>query len=260
MKPPPHEEARYAQYKVIRRNGAVVGFEPSKISIAMTKAFIAVNGGQGAASARVREQVAIAHRERGGRADAPPALGRHLPHRGHPGPGRAGADARRRAQRRARLRALPRGAVEGARAKEREAQDQGKRAQQPAINVKEGGQLQPLDLRRITRAGARGVRRARARGERGARSAGDAARPLRRRADGGSAQVAHPRRARADRAGPGLQLRHRAAAAALAAAGDAGRGSDAGGDARALRRVPAGVHQDRASRRSCSTSASRATT
>jgi ribonucleoside-diphosphate reductase alpha chain len=48
----------YAQYRVIRRNGAVVGFEPSKIAIAMTKAFIAVNGGQGAASARVREQVA----------------------------------------------------------------------------------------------------------------------------------------------------------------------------------------------------------
>ena len=43
--------------KVIRRNGAVVGFEPSKISIAMTKAFLAVNGGQGAASARVRELV-----------------------------------------------------------------------------------------------------------------------------------------------------------------------------------------------------------
>src|SRR3970040_1446533 len=53
------EDPRYAQYKVIRRNGSVVGFEPSKISIAMTKAFIAVNGGQGAASARVREQVAI---------------------------------------------------------------------------------------------------------------------------------------------------------------------------------------------------------
>jgi ribonucleoside-diphosphate reductase alpha chain len=44
-------------YKIIRRNGAVVGFEPSKISIAMTKAFLAVNGGQGAASARVREMV-----------------------------------------------------------------------------------------------------------------------------------------------------------------------------------------------------------
>ncbi|HTP97109.1 MAG TPA: ribonucleoside-diphosphate reductase subunit alpha [Burkholderiales bacterium] len=51
-------DSRYAQYRVIRRNGAVVGFEPSKISIAMTKAFIAVNGGQGAASARVRELVA----------------------------------------------------------------------------------------------------------------------------------------------------------------------------------------------------------
>jgi ribonucleoside-diphosphate reductase alpha chain len=51
-------EADYAQYKVIRRNGAVVGFEPPKIAIAMTKSFIAVNGGQGAASARVREQVA----------------------------------------------------------------------------------------------------------------------------------------------------------------------------------------------------------
>jgi ribonucleoside-diphosphate reductase alpha chain len=44
-------------YRIIRRNGAVVGFEPSKIAIAMTKAFLAVNGGQGAASARVREMV-----------------------------------------------------------------------------------------------------------------------------------------------------------------------------------------------------------
>ncbi|WP_212785631.1 ribonucleoside-diphosphate reductase subunit alpha [Ferrigenium kumadai] len=47
----------FEQYKVIRRNGSVVSFEPSKISIALTKAFIAVNGGQGAASARVREIV-----------------------------------------------------------------------------------------------------------------------------------------------------------------------------------------------------------
>ncbi len=51
-------QSRYSEYKIIRRNGAVVGFEPSKISIALTKAFIAVNGGQGAASARVREVVA----------------------------------------------------------------------------------------------------------------------------------------------------------------------------------------------------------
>lgn len=50
--------SQYAQYKVIRRNGAVVAFEPGKISVAMTKAFIAVEGGQGAASARVREVVA----------------------------------------------------------------------------------------------------------------------------------------------------------------------------------------------------------
>jgi ribonucleoside-diphosphate reductase alpha chain len=48
----------FSQYKIIRRNGAVVGFEPGKISVAMTKAFLAVEGGQGAASARVRELVA----------------------------------------------------------------------------------------------------------------------------------------------------------------------------------------------------------
>ncbi len=49
--------SRYTQYKVIRRNGAVVAFEPGKITVAMTKAFIAVDGGQGAASVRVREVV-----------------------------------------------------------------------------------------------------------------------------------------------------------------------------------------------------------
>ena len=53
------QPASLEQYKVIRRNGSVVSFEPVKISIAMTKAFIAVNGGQGAASARVREMVEV---------------------------------------------------------------------------------------------------------------------------------------------------------------------------------------------------------
>src|SRR5438094_4278716 len=48
----------FSQYKIIRRNGAVVGFEPGKISVAVTKAFLAVEGGQSAASARVRELVA----------------------------------------------------------------------------------------------------------------------------------------------------------------------------------------------------------
>jgi ribonucleoside-diphosphate reductase alpha chain len=50
-------EARYSDYKIIRRNGSVAPFTPDKIAIAMTKAFLAVNGGQEAASARMREQV-----------------------------------------------------------------------------------------------------------------------------------------------------------------------------------------------------------
>jgi ribonucleoside-diphosphate reductase alpha chain len=54
----PTQNSRFSQHKVIRRNGAVVSFEPGKISVAMTKAFIAVDGGQGAASVRVREVVA----------------------------------------------------------------------------------------------------------------------------------------------------------------------------------------------------------
>ncbi|TAL76423.1 MAG: ribonucleoside-diphosphate reductase subunit alpha [Burkholderiaceae bacterium] len=49
--------AQWQNFSTIRRNGAVVGFEPGKIAIAMTKAFLAVNGGQGAASARVRQLV-----------------------------------------------------------------------------------------------------------------------------------------------------------------------------------------------------------
>ncbi|GAC1419670.1 MAG: ribonucleoside-diphosphate reductase subunit alpha [Burkholderiaceae bacterium] len=55
--PPSAQAVNLADYRIIRRNGAVVSFEPSKISIAVTKAFLAVNGGQGAASARVRELV-----------------------------------------------------------------------------------------------------------------------------------------------------------------------------------------------------------
>src|SRR3546814_12072856 len=52
------QPSQWHNFSIIRRNGAVVGFEPGKIAIAMTKAFLAVNGGQGAASARVRELVA----------------------------------------------------------------------------------------------------------------------------------------------------------------------------------------------------------
>ena len=55
--------SRYTQtnslnnYQIIRRNGAVVSFEPSKIAVAMMKAFLAVHGTQGAASVSVRETV-----------------------------------------------------------------------------------------------------------------------------------------------------------------------------------------------------------
>ena len=45
------------QYQLIRRNGDVVPFEPQKIAIAVTKAFLAVRGTQGAASVSVRETV-----------------------------------------------------------------------------------------------------------------------------------------------------------------------------------------------------------
>ncbi|RII84446.1 ribonucleoside-diphosphate reductase subunit alpha [Neopusillimonas maritima] len=51
------QNSPWQNFSVIRRNGAVVSFEPNKISVAVTKAFLAVNGGQSAASARVRELV-----------------------------------------------------------------------------------------------------------------------------------------------------------------------------------------------------------
>ena len=46
-----------SNYQIIRRNGSVVPFEPNKIAVAMMKAFLAVHGTQGAASASVRETV-----------------------------------------------------------------------------------------------------------------------------------------------------------------------------------------------------------
>ena len=47
----------FSNYQIIRRNGAVVPFEPNKIAVAMMKAFLAVHGTQGAASASVRQTV-----------------------------------------------------------------------------------------------------------------------------------------------------------------------------------------------------------
>ena len=44
--------------RVIKRNGTVVPFEASKVSVAITKAFLAVEGGTAAASSRIHETVA----------------------------------------------------------------------------------------------------------------------------------------------------------------------------------------------------------
>ncbi len=45
------------KYNVVRRNGKLTSFDKDKIAIAMTKAFLAVEGGQAAASTRVHETV-----------------------------------------------------------------------------------------------------------------------------------------------------------------------------------------------------------
>ena len=45
------------QLRIIKRNGTVVPFDASKIAIAMTKAFLAVEGGTAAASTRIHETV-----------------------------------------------------------------------------------------------------------------------------------------------------------------------------------------------------------
>ena len=49
--------SQYAIYKVLRRNGNVVDFDPSKVAVAMTKAFLAVEGAHGADSSKVRDLV-----------------------------------------------------------------------------------------------------------------------------------------------------------------------------------------------------------
>jgi ribonucleoside-diphosphate reductase alpha chain len=46
--------AMLANYQIIRRNGAVVAFEPNKIAVAMMKAFLAVHGTQASAKPWMR--------------------------------------------------------------------------------------------------------------------------------------------------------------------------------------------------------------
>lgn len=47
----------YGDFQVIRRNGKTTGFDANKIRVAMTKAFLAVEGGSAAASSRVHQIV-----------------------------------------------------------------------------------------------------------------------------------------------------------------------------------------------------------
>ena len=141
----PEAASAYAQYKVIRRNGAVVGFEPGKISVAVTKAFLAVEGGQGAASARIREMVA-------GLTDAVVgALARRQP--------AGGTFHIEDIQDQVELALMRSGAHEVARAyvlyrekrAEARAQEaaQKKKASQPQLNVVEDGVRRPLDIARL---------------------------------------------------------------------------------------------------------------
>ena len=131
-----------ADFKVIRRNGSVVAFEPGKISVAMTKAFLAVHGGQSAASARVRELVerltgavvsALARGKQGGGTfhieDIQDHVELALMRFGEHEVARAYVLYReRRSQERAAVR------------QERD------NANQPALHVVEGGQRRPLDV------------------------------------------------------------------------------------------------------------------
>jgi len=57
--PPAAELAAYqpGTCQVIRRNGKVTGFDASKIAVAVTKAFLAVEGGSAAASSRIHQTV-----------------------------------------------------------------------------------------------------------------------------------------------------------------------------------------------------------
>jgi ribonucleoside-diphosphate reductase alpha chain len=130
-----------SHYQIIRRNGAVVPFEPSKIAVAMMKAFLAVHGTQGAASASVRETVDLLTQ----------AVVRALM-RSRPGGGTFHIED---VQDQVELGLMRGGHHEVARAyvlyRERRAQERAQQAQAlkpsaPLLHVTDGGQRLPLDL------------------------------------------------------------------------------------------------------------------
>jgi ribonucleoside-diphosphate reductase alpha chain len=131
----------YQAYQIIRRNGAVVSFEPSKIAVALMKAFLAVHGTSGAASASVRETVEqltqnvvralLRSRPSGGTfhiEDVQDQVELGLMRSGHHEVARAYVLYRER------------------RAQERASQGEATRAAEPALMVVDGGERRPLDL------------------------------------------------------------------------------------------------------------------
>jgi ribonucleoside-diphosphate reductase alpha chain len=134
----------YQGYQIIRRNGAVVAFEPNKIAVALMKAFLAVHGTQGAASASVRETVD----------GLTEAVVRALL-RSRPGGGTFHIED---VQDHVELGLMRGGHHEVARAyvlyRERRAQERAKQAQPQApreagLTVTDGGQRVPLDIARL---------------------------------------------------------------------------------------------------------------
>ena len=74
------------ELQVIRRDGSFSAFDSGKISVAITKAFVAVEGTEATASRRIRDAVeSLAP----GRGDAKPPIrtGAAYPYRRHSGPG-----------------------------------------------------------------------------------------------------------------------------------------------------------------------------
>ncbi|RTL23198.1 MAG: ribonucleoside-diphosphate reductase subunit alpha, partial [Burkholderiales bacterium] len=131
----------YQGYQIIRRNGAVVSFEPSKIAVALMKAFLAVHGTSGAASASVRETVEqltqnvvralLRSRPSGGTfhiEDVQDQVELGLMRSGHHEVARAYVLYRER------------------RAQERAAQGEATRAAEPQLMVVDRGERRPLDL------------------------------------------------------------------------------------------------------------------
>jgi ribonucleoside-diphosphate reductase alpha chain len=135
----------YQGYQIIRRNGAVVAFEPNKIAVALMKAFLAVHGTQGAASASVRETV-----------DGLTEMVVRALLRSRPGGGTFHIED---VQDQVELGLMRGGHHEVARAyvlyRERRSQERAKQGQAAApvaeatLHVLDGGQRVPLDLKRL---------------------------------------------------------------------------------------------------------------